>query len=64
MYTWFISSASGIPSVKLMFVGLSGRGKTTLLHHMIHSGKPLGQLFHGYLLLPYWQDALKYLMNT
>ena len=30
--------------MKLMFVGLRNRGKTTLLHHVVSNGKPLGQL--------------------
>ena len=30
----FIFRAVSDPSVRLVFVGLSGRGKTTLLHHL------------------------------
>lgn len=34
-----ICSAKHAPSLKLMFVGLSCRGKSTLLNHLKHSGK-------------------------
>ena len=32
-------SAKHAPSLKLMFVGLSSRGKSTLLSHLKYSGK-------------------------
>ena len=32
-------SAKHAPSLKLMFVGLSGRGKSTLLSHLKYGGK-------------------------
>ena len=41
--SYVVYSACGVPSVKLMFVGYSGHGKTTLLNHMVNAGKPQGQ---------------------
>ena len=36
---YYLYSAVSAPSMKLMFVGLSGRGKTTLLNSLRFTGK-------------------------